>query len=289
VQLDPKVPRLAIPSKGRLMESAEALLRAAGVKYRRRERALFSHSDALGLAILFVRPDDIPVLVAEGAADLGIVGHDLVHERDCESRVNQMLDLDFGHCRLALAVRDAGPIKTVRQLNGKTVAASMVHTAREYFRKQKLKVNLIEVSGSVEIMVALGLADAIVDLVESGDTLRDNGLKVIETISSTQAVLIGSKQPRDKRLNEVVKRRLQGVLTAQQYTLLEYNIKKAHLHEAEKIAPGFDSPTISALEDPAWVAVKVMIPKKKSIEIIDKLEALGASAILETAILNCRL
>lgn len=287
--LDPKISRIAIPSKGRLQEPTESLLKAAGIKFRRRERALFTYADGLELAVLFVRPDDIPILVAEGAADLGIVGRDLVHEHACETRVKHVLDLDFGHCRLAVAARAGGPVKTPRHLNGKKVAASMVHSAREYLKRNRIKAHLVEVSGSVEIMVALGLADAIVDLVESGDTLRDNGLEVLDIVSQSQGILIQGKQPRNAKLCDVVKRRLQGVLTAQQYTLLEYNIPRAKLKDAEQVAPGFDSPTISDLEDPKLCAVKVMIPKKRSIEIIDKLEALGASAILETSILNCRL
>jgi ATP phosphoribosyltransferase len=133
------------------------------------------------------------------------------------------------------------------------------------------------------------LADAIVDLVDSGDTLRDNGLEIIETIAHSQAILVQSPRPRDAKLCDLIVRRLEGVLTAQQWTLLEYNVPRAKLKAAEKITPGFDSPTISDLEDPKWVAVKVMIPKKQSVEIIDRLEALGASAIIETQILNCRL
>jgi len=289
VRLEKNVTRIAVPSKGRLQEPSESLLKAAGIKYRKRDRALFAHVDGLNATILFVRPDDIPLLVAEGAADLGMVGQDLVHENKCEERVKVRLELGYGQCRLAVAALANGGAKTVRALKGKKVAASMAHSAREFFRRKKIDATVLEVSGSVEIMVALGLADAIVDLVESGDTLRDNGLEVIETVAPSQAVLIESPKPRDTKLNEVVVRRLEGVLTAQQYTLLEYNIPRAKLVDAEKITPGFDSPTISDLEDPKWVAVKVMIPKKKSVEIIDKLEAIGASAILETPILNCRL
>jgi ATP phosphoribosyltransferase len=289
VQLDEKLTRIAVPSKGRLQEPSEALLRAAGIKYRKRDRALFAHVNGLNAVILFVRPDDIPLLVAEDAADLGLVGEDLVVEHDCQTRVQRRLELGYGFCRLAVATRAKGGARTLKQLAGKKIAASMVRSAREFFKQKKLKVNLLEVSGSVEIMVALGLADAVVDLVDSGDTLRDNGLEIIETISSSQAVLIQTPEPRDARLCDRLVRRLQGVLTAQQWTLLEYNVHRNRLKDAEKITPGYNSPTISACEDPHWVAVKVMIPKRQSIDIIDKLEALGASAIFETEILNCRL
>jgi ATP phosphoribosyltransferase len=289
VRLPDSVTRIAIPSKGRLQEPSESLLKAAGIKYRKRDRSLFAHVDGLDAVILFVRPDDIPLLVAEGAADMGMVGKDLIHENRCEPRVKTRLELGYGHCRLALATRTNGGAKSVKSLKGQKVAASMVNSAKEFFRREKVDVQLLEVSGSVEIMVALGLADAIVDLVESGDTLRDNGLEVVETIAQSQAVFIQSQKPRDTKLCELIVRRLEGVLTAQQYTLLEYNVPRAKLKEAEKITPGFNSPTVSDLEDPKWVAVKVMIPKKQSIIIMDKLEALGASAIIETQILNCRL
>jgi len=288
MRLDDELTRIAIPSKGRLQEPSEALLRVAGIKYRKRDRSLFAHVDGLDAAILFVRPDDIPLLIAEGAADLGLVGLDLVHENNCESRVTTRLQLGYGHCRLAVAARN-GSIKSVKQLEGRKVAASMVHSAREFFKRQKINVKLLEVSGSVEIMVALGLADAIVDLVESGDTLRDNGLTLIDTVAQSEAILIQTAKPRDAKLCDRIVRRLEGVITAQQYTLLEYNVPRAKLKEAEKITPGYNSPTISPCEDPDWLAVKVMVPKKRSVEIMDQLEALGASAILETQILNCRL
>jgi ATP phosphoribosyltransferase len=289
VQLDTNTLRIAIPSKGRLQESSEALLKAAGIKYRKRDRALFAHVDALNTVILFVRPDDIPLLVAEGAADMGMVGEDLVYEAHCMKRVNKRLNLGFGQCRLCVATKAKGGPKTIKQLKGKKIAASMTEATRAFFKRHKVDVTLLEVSGSVEIMVALGLADGIVDLVESGDTLRDNGLEVIDSVSTSQAILIESPKPRNKEMCNRITRRIEGVLTAQGYTLLEYNVPRAKLKEAEKITPGFNSPTISDLEDPKWVAVKVMIPKKTSVDIMDKLEALGASAILETQILNCRL
>lgn len=289
MHLDPALTRIAVPSKGRLQEPSEALLKAAGIKYRKRDRSLFSAVDGLKAAILFVRPDDIPLLVAEGAADLGLVGHDLVHESACEGRVTKRLELGYGHCRLAVAARIADAAKSVEALAGKRIAASMAHSAGEFFRRKNIPVQLFPVNGSVEIMVSLGLADAIVDLVESGDTLRDNGLEVIETVAQSQAILIQTPKPRDGQLCDLIVRRIEGVLTAQQYILLEYNIPRAKLKEAELLTPGYNSPTVSDCEDPAWAAVKVMVPKKQSIEVMDKLEALGASAIFETQITNCRL
>ncbi len=289
VQLEPNLLRIAVPSKGRLQEPCESLLRAAGIRFRKQDRALVAQANGLNAVLLFLRPDDIPLLVAEGAADLGIVGQDLVHEHTCQNRVQTRLELGFGRCRLSLAATASGPIKSATDLRGKKVATSMINTAREYFRAANVDVQLLEVNGSVELMVALGLADAIIDLVESGDTLRAAGLTILDNVLQTEAVMIQNPKPRDPKLCDLLVRRLQGVLTAQQYTLLEYNILRANVKQAELVAPGFNSPTISPCENPDWVAVEVMIPKKSSIEIIDKLEALGASAILETEILNCRL
>jgi ATP phosphoribosyltransferase len=289
VDLDPHTLRLAVPSKGRLMEPAFSLLKDAGVHFRRNERALAAHAKGLDLLLLFVRPDDIPVLVAEGAADLGIVGRDLVVERGCTRKVQETLRLDFGYCRLAIAAPIKGRLKTPADLAGKKIVTSMVNTTKQYLRRHKVKAEVVEVSGSVEIMVALGLADAIVDLVETGDTLRANGLDVVETIAETEAILISAPQPRDPALVKRLVRRFEGVLTARRYTLVEYNLHVSKLKEAEKIAPGYDSPTVSQTEDPDVVAVRVMVPRKQSIEVMDGLEALGASAIMETAIEHCRL
>src|SRR5437868_11177535 len=133
VQLDPTLTRIAVPSKGRLQEPSETLLKAAGIKYRKRDRSLFSNVDGLKAAILFVRPDDIPLLVAEGAADMGLVGEDLVHESNCGARVTKRLDLGYGFCRLAVATRVAGGAKSIEGLRGQKIAASMSQSAREFF------------------------------------------------------------------------------------------------------------------------------------------------------------
>ena len=150
-------------------------------------------------------------------------------------------------------------------------------------------MHLVNLGGSVEIMIALGVADAIVDLVETGSTLAANRLRVLAEIGRYETVLIQNKARRERELADRVVRRLEGVVIARSYSLLEYNVPRTKLAEAEKITPGFNSPTVNSLEDPAWCAVRVMVRRSEVIDVMEKLEALGASAILETQINNCRL
>ena len=148
---------------------------------------------------------------------------------------------------------------------------------------------MVTLSGSVEIMVTLGVADAIVDLVETGSTLAANRLRILEEIGRYETILIQNRKPRNREVADRVVRRLEGVVIARSYSLIEYNVPRAKLAEAEAITPGFNSPTVNALEDPKWCAVRVMVRHGEVIETMEQLEALGASAILETAINNCRL
>jgi ATP phosphoribosyltransferase len=151
------------------------------------------------------------------------------------------------------------------------------------------EAHLVNLSGSVEIMIALGVADAIVDLVETGSTLAANQLRILDEIGSYETVLIQNRARRNSELADRVVRRLEGLVIARSYSLLEYNVPRSKLSAAEKITPGFHSPTVSALEDAAWCAVRVMVRRGDVIPIMEQLEALGASAILETQITNCRL
>jgi ATP phosphoribosyltransferase len=150
-------------------------------------------------------------------------------------------------------------------------------------------VHLVQLSGSVEVMIALGVADAIVDLVETGSTLAANRLRILDEIGQYETILIQNREQRQPEVADRVVRRLEGVVIARSYSLLEYNVPRSKLPEAEKITPGFNSPTVSALEDPGWCAVRVMVRRSEVIAIMEQLESLGASAILQTQIVNCRL
>src|SRR5262245_59692448 len=279
--------RIGIPSKGRLAEVAEGLLKEAGLSFRRSERTLFARCKEIPVDITFLRTDDIPVLCAEGAIDMGIVGADLVAETGAD--IIRRLDLGVGNCRLAVCVPETSPVKTAKDLHNLRIATSFPNVTRQYLRKHGAEAHLVTLTGSVEIMIALGVADAIVDLVETGSTLAANQLRIFDEIGRYETILVQNKERRHAEIADRVVRRLEGVVIARSYSLLEYNVPRAKLSEAEKITPGFNSPTVSALEDPNWCAVRVMVKRGDVIGIMERLEAIGASAILETQITNCRL
>lgn len=279
--------RIGIPSKGRLAEQSEELLNLAGFKFRRQNRSLFAKVRDADIEITFLRSDDIPVLCAESAIDMGITGSDLVEEADV--KVETRLKLGVGKCRLALCIPDDVEFTDAGQMNGMRIATSFPVVTRNYLAKHGASAHLVTLTGSVEVMISLGVADAIVDLVETGSTLAANRLKMVEQIGEYETVLIqNTNHPHAELANQVV-RRLEGVVIARSYSLLEYNIPRAKLEEAESITPGFNSPTVSALEDSDWCAVRVMVKRKEVIQAMEKLEQLGAAAILETEIANCRL
>lgn len=279
--------RFGVPSKGRLSEITGELLKQAGLSYRRQERSLFARVRELPIDITFLRTEDIPVLCAEGAIDMGITGSDLVAEANVD--IATRLDLGVGECRLSICVPESSPAKSVRDLSGARVATSFPHVTETHFKQHGADLHLVNLSGSVEVMIALGVADAIVDLVETGSTLAANQLRVLEDIGRYQTVVIQNPRCTQADLADRIVRRLEGVIIARSYSLLEYNVPRSKLKAAEEVTPGFNSPTVSALEDADWCAVRVMVKRKDMIEIMEKLEALGASAILETQITNCRL
>jgi ATP phosphoribosyltransferase len=279
--------KFALPNKGRLSEPALALVRRAGFGFRTKERMLYATCATADILFVFVRAEDIPHMVERGAVDLGITGQDLVLEKRAE--VAELLPLDFGKCRLCVAVSNAVQGEELGMLRGKTVTTSFPVITSDYFARRGIEVNCVEMSGSIEITVALGIADAIVDIVETGDSLRENNLRVFSEIGSYQTVLIaGRKVAPDERIIRV-ERRLEGILIANKYGMLEYNIPSSRLREAEKITPGYESPTVSDLDEEGWCAVKVMVEKERIADAMERLEAIGATALIETEIKNCRL
>jgi ATP phosphoribosyltransferase len=279
--------RIGVPSKGRLSELATQLLAEAGLSFRRQERSLFARVRELPAEVTFLRTDDIPILCAEGAIDLGITGSDLVLESEAE--VLTRLSLGVGHCRLAVCVPEESPLEGPSQLAGKQVATSFPNTTRRFLREHGATAHLVHLCGSVEVMIALGVADAIVDLVDTGSTLAANHLRVLAEIGRYEAVLIQNRQTGHTDLCDRIARRLEGVVIARAYSLLEYNIPADKLHEAERITPGFNSPTINKLEEEGWMSVRAMVKRREVIDVMERLERLGATAILETQIVNCRL
>ncbi len=227
--------RIGIPSKGRLSELAGELLLQAGLAFRRQDRSLFARVSGLPVEITFLRTDDIPILCAEGAIDLGITGSDLLEESGVE--VSIRLALGVGRCRLAMCVPIDSDIQNPSQLNGKRVATSFPNTTERFLAKHNAKVHLVKLNGSVEVMISLGVADAIVDLVETGSTLAANRLRILTELGSYETILIQNQKCRDVATADRIVRRLEGVVIARDYSLLEYNIPRSQLAEAELVTP----------------------------------------------------
>ena len=279
--------RIGLPSKGRLSDIAGDLLKQAGLSFRRQSRGLFARVSGLPVELIFLRTDDIPTLCAEGAIDMGITGSDLLQESGGSAEVRMRLGV--GRCRLAICVPDDASLNSAADLDGKRIATSFPAITKRDLAKHQASAHLVALSGSVEVMIQLGVADAIVDLVETGSTLAANRLRILEEIDSYETVLIQNDRCRDIETADRVVRRLEGVVIARDYSLLEYNVPRSKLEAAEAITPGFNSPTVNTLEDPEWCSVRVMVKRGAVIDAMERLETVGASAVIETPISNCRL
>lgn len=283
----------AIPKKGRLYEKAVSILHGADIKFYRSSRLDIALSTSLPVALIFLPAADIPVFVGEGNCDLGITGVDQVRESDVD--VNLPIDLEFGSCKLQVQVPVNGPYKDPKQLIGKTIVSTFTNLTKKYFAElegvpvEKITTRVKYVGGSVEASCALGIADAIVDLVESGETMRAAGLTDIATVLDTSAYLIESKSTKgDPALIETIKSRIEGVMTAQKYVYCNYNAPEAILPSLLPITPGRRAPTISKINDEGWVAVSAMIERKKKGITMDELKKRGAEDIMVFEISNCR-
>ncbi|GAA5919465.1 hypothetical protein JCM5296_003483 [Sporobolomyces johnsonii] len=288
----------AIPKKGRLYEKCVQLLAGADIQFTRSHRLDVCLVRNHNMALVFLPAADIPRFVGEGNVHLGITGQDMVAEADVNGLVTEVLQLGFGKCKLQVQVPERGDIKTVEDLVGKKVVTSFEVLAGRYFGDLDSKAGLAKeagtrieyVGGSVEAACALGLADGIVDLVESGETMRAAGLHAIETILTSEAVLIRSNKPADEHteLIDRITSRVAGVIAAGKYVLCNYNIPRRNVADATRITPGRRAATVSPLDDPEWVAVSSMVAKAEVASVMDQLQAIGATDILVIALTNCR-
>ncbi|MET4095836.1 ATP phosphoribosyltransferase [Arthrobacter sp. UYCu712] len=278
--------RVAVPNKGSLSEAASAMLAEAGYRQRRDTRELVMVDPDNDIEFFFLRPRDIAVYVGQGTLDVGITGRDLL--LDAEVEAEELLPLGFA----ASTFRFAGPVgdfTSVDQLEGKRLATSYDGLLRGYLAERGIKAKVVRLDGAVESSVRLGVADAIADVVETGSTLKAAGMEIFgEPILRSESVLIGRKGEQNPAA-EVLIRRLQGVLVARQYVLMDYDIRKELVEEAAALTPGLESPTVSPLRDSDWVAVRSMVPKKDTNRIMDELYDLGARAILVSSIHACRI
>ena len=279
--------RIAVPNKGSLSQSASDILREAGYRVRDDAKQLTVHDAENGVELYYLRPRDIAIYVGEGTLDVGITGRDLL--RDSGAKADEVLPLGFGRSRFRFA-GPAGTFSSVEQLGGARIATSYVGVVRAFLEARGIEASVVRLDGAVETSIQLGVADAIADVVETGSTLRQAGLEVFgETILDSEAVLITRADTPDPDGFEVFKRRLDGVLVARSYVMMDYDMPVERVEEAVALTPGLEGPTMSPLHREGWVAVRAMVPRDGAQKLMDDLYEIGARAILLTDIHACRL
>jgi ATP phosphoribosyltransferase len=277
--------RIAVPNKGSLSETASEMLREAGYAGRRDPKSLHLVDERNGVEFFFLRPRDIATYVGSGALDVGLTGRDLL--LDSGSAAHEVDALGFADSTFRFA-GTPGRFAELGDLDGVRVATSYPGLVGEFLERHGVSATLVKLDGAVESAVRLGVADAVADVVSTGSTLRQAGLEIFgPVILESTAVLITT----DETIAgiEVLRRRLQGVLVARGYVMLDYDVPTALLEQATAVASGFESPTVSSLHDRDWSAVRVMIPKGDANLIMDALYDLGARAILVSPIAAARL
>jgi len=279
--------RVAVPNKGTLSEPAAEMLREAGYRQRHESRDLTVVDVANDVEFFFLRPKDIAVYVGSGELDLGITGRDLA--ADSGAPVEEIIGLGFGHSTFRYAA-PADDDWHVADLAGKRIATSYPNLVRADLAAHGIAATVIRLDGAVEISVQLGVADAIADVVESGRSLRQHNLAAFgDVICQSEAVLLSRLGNNISAAAKQLSSRLQGVVIAQQYLMLDYDCPAALLQRATAITPGLESPTVAPLADPQWVAVRAMVRRKDANPVMDALSELGAKAVLASDIRSCRL
>ena len=276
--------RIAVQSKGRLYEDTMNLLKEAGIKVSSTKRTLLVQSSNFPLEVLFLRDDDIPQTVADGVADIGIVGENEFVERGFEADIVKRLG--FSKCRISLAIPKAVEYPGVEWFNGKKIATSYPGILRKFMQEKGIDINVHVIQGSVEIAPGIGLADGIFDIVSSGSTLVSNNLKEVEVVMQSEALLIGNQGLTDekKAILEQLLFRIESVLIADGKKYVRMNAPKSQLAAITKVLPGLKSPTIIPLADEDWCSVHSVLDEKQFWEIVGQLKALGAEGILVTPI-----
>jgi ATP phosphoribosyltransferase len=277
--------RIAVPNKGSLSETAVGMLVEAGYAGRRDPRALTVADPRNGVEFFFLRPRDIATYVGSGALDVGITGRDLL--LDSGSAAVEIQPLDFGGSTFRFAA-PPGTVSTLADLEGKRLATSYPRLVGDYLARQGVSAEIVTLDGAVEVSNRLGVADAIADVVETGSTLRAQGLEIVGPVILESTAVLISAQP-DMAGIATLQRRLQGVLVARQYVMMDYDLPLELLERAQVITPGLESPTVSPLADGSWVAVRAMVPRGDTNHVMDTLYDLGARAILVSSIHAARL
>lgn len=280
--------RIAVPNKGSLSEPASEMLREAGYRQRRDGRELVLADPANDVEFFFLRPRDIAVYVGSGTVDAGITGRDLLLDSGADAVEHR--PLGFGASTFRFAAPPA-EVSTLAQIAGRRVATSYPVLVAGHLAEHGVEAAaVVRLDGAVESAVQLGVADLVADVVETGSTLRAAGLEIVgEPILRSEAVLIRPASGEVPAGLEVLDRRLQGVIVAREYVLMDYDVPVSQVEAAVAITPGLESPTVSPLHDAGWVAVRAMVRRAITNQVMDDLYDVGARAILVTQIHACRL
>lgn len=279
--------RVAVPNKGSLSEDAVAMLREAGYLSRPVGRALKVADPENGVEFFFLRPRDIATYVGEGQLDVGVTGRDLL--LDSGAPAGEILQLGFAGSTFRFAA-PVGRVSDAAGLAGLRIATSYPGLVEQHLSELGVSAQVVRLDGAVENAVALGVADAVADVVDTGATLRAAGLEIIgEPILTSEALLIRRREAPTDAAVELFVRRIQGVLVARAYVMMDYDVRAELVEAACALTPGIESPTLAPLRDEAWVAVRSMVPRKDQHRVMDDLWELGARGILVTDIHACRL
>jgi len=284
--------RIAVPNKGSLSGPAAEMLHEAGYQQRRESKELRIVDPENEVEFFYLRPRDIAIYVSSGRLDIGITGRDLLI--DSGARAEEILPLGFARSTFRFATKP-GTANGVADLTGMTVATSYEGIVAGHLADHGIEASVVHLDGAVETAIELGVAEVIADVVETGTSLRNAGLEVIgEPIMKSEAIVIrrvGGESGDDTVESKVQQflRRLQGVLVARTYVMMDYDCRVEQLEKAVALTPGLESPTVSPLHNEGWVAVRAMVPAKEAQRIMDDLYDIGARAILTTAIHACRL
>lgn len=288
--------RVAVPNKGSLSDAAMDMLSEAGYLQRRDRKELVLVDEVNGIEFFYLRPRDVAVYVGSGILHLGITGRDLFQDAGVQTGAEEIMSLGFGRSTFRLA-GPQGHFSAAQDMAGRRVATTYDALLSNWFDRQGIDdVEVVHLDGAVESSVRLGVADAIADVVETGNTLKAAGMETFGTpVMESEAILIaGNGKAHDdaeaiERDTQRLIRRLRGVLVARQYVMMDYDIRRDNLEEAMALTPGLESPTISPLADERWVAVRSMVPAKRTNQLMDELYDLGARAILVSTIHACRI
>ena len=277
--------KVALPNKGMLFEPTQELLKDCGYKASKPYKTLTQLDSKNGIEFFFLRPSDIPMYVGRGIIDAGITGIDF--NAEAKSPAVKVLDLPYGASKMCAAVPNESPVQSLDDLKKATIATSFPNIVSNYYKKD---MNFVVLEGAVEISVSLGVSDAIVDVVETGTTLKQAGLRIVgEPLFHSNAALFCHPQKQDLEEVHTLIRRIEGKLVAKTYMMIEYDCPAELLNKACDMTPGLDAPTISKLHGRDWYAVKAMVPEEDANAVMDKLWDIGCRSILLFSIKSARI